>query len=552
MAYPSTVLQIDARISALVAAYPTAVAFDLPNKTWEGGATGSPGRTVRYLRIGTGTGDGRPRVLIVAGMHAREVAPPDAVLNFLEKLLAAYKAGRTMTFKRFIDRRDPANAVTYKTFTIAHPEVVRIVERVELYVVPCVNPDGRAHVMPPSGVTLWRKNRRPAPAGMTCPESPGEFPSPDPAGVDLNRNFDIAWDVNKYYSAAAAPTVDVRDSPCDEDQLYHGPSAASEPETRNIQSLLTGKDIRFYLDVHSYARKFLFAWGMEQNQSNHDEQTFHNPGFDRPAGGRDAAGTSYAEWLPPGAQEKHKELGERMVNAILDSTGYRATDEDADPLAVIARNSSRYATVPATRLRPTQISFNTGTSRDYAFSRSIGKTGSNPVRAVAANPVFSFTFECGHVDDGAFHPHPTKHYPKVEREVGSALAAFLGYAAAWVAPVPPPAPPPTPPPTTGATSGTTTGGSSELCMVVVALAGTPLAEHLPLLASARDRVFGGSVFGRTALSFAVRATRPGAAFLTRHPLVRRLFARLVLAPVIALLRWAGADPLRRRRVVTQA
>jgi hypothetical protein len=460
--YPSTVAQIEARTVALAAAHPTVCTrFELTHRTWEGGTVATPGRKVAYLRIGTGTGGGRPRILLNAGIHAREWAPPDAVLTFVERLLAAYKlhkAGtpKPVTYPKFVDTRPPA--VTFKEFTISVPDVVMIVERTELYVLPLSNPDGRAHSMHSSKAFVgWRKNRRPPPPSTTCPPFPStidpadlKFLTRDPTGVDLNRNFDIAWDVNKYYSTTGRLKVGVSDDPCEFDQTYHGPTPYDpEPETKNIKSLLDDKDIQFYVDVHSAARKFLFAWGMEQNQETDPKQTFKSPAFDRTpptaagTGGRDAlTGTTYREWMPPGTEAAHQRLGDRMVNAILDSTGYKASDEATDPIAKTARDRSRHEAIQSTGLSGAI----TGVSRDYAFSRQIGATTGTPVQATALSPVFSYTFECGHNDDGGFWPDATKHYPKVEREVGAALASFLTFAATWVAPVPAPTPTPTPPP----------------------------------------------------------------------------------------------------------
>lgn len=60
-----------------------------------------------------------------------------------------------------------------------------------------MNPDGRlydithpATPFPPG----WRKNRRPNP----------DRTDPTAVGVDLNRNFDIAWDFARYYDMVLA------------------------------------------------------------------------------------------------------------------------------------------------------------------------------------------------------------------------------------------------------------------------------------------------------------------------------------------------------------
>lgn len=336
MPYPSSVGKIEQKIEDLAANYSAiCTRVESVESTYEGGTAASPGRKLAHLQIGTGTGSGRPRILIVSGMHAREFAPPDAVLTFVEKLLEAYTKKSPIEYKKFVDRRS-APHVTYKEFKIPFDDVKRIVERTELYVLPLANPDGRAFAMSSTSRRGWRKNRRPAPPGATCPPLPPGIPpealpfiSNDPAGVDLNRNFDIAWDFDKYYSAASVASLrgsgefGVSDDPCTLDQTFHGPPAvppggpASEPETRTVQGLLSTKRINFYVDVHSFAGAILFPWGIAPNQNVNNKMTFQNHALDSGAAdGRDVVGTSpYAEWLPPGTEINHRTLGETMRDA---------------------------------------------------------------------------------------------------------------------------------------------------------------------------------------------------------------------------------------------
>src|SRR4029453_16587448 len=59
--------------------------------------------------------------------------------------------------------------------------VKNIVDNRELYIIPCLNPDGYLYneLTDPSGGGMWRKNRR--------DNLDGNF------GVDLNRNYDLFW-----------------------------------------------------------------------------------------------------------------------------------------------------------------------------------------------------------------------------------------------------------------------------------------------------------------------------------------------------------------------
>lgn len=555
MPYPSTVKQIEDRIKALATTYATICKrVECPHKTNEGGTAGVLGRTVAYLQIGTGTGQGRPRILIVGGMHAREWAPPDAVLTFVEKLLEAYTKKKPVNYAKFQDTRD-AQKILYKAFTIPNPDVVQIVENTELYVLPCANPDGRDFTM--AGKTPgWRKNRRPAPAGVTCPplqpglkEEDKKWVSNDPAGVDLNRNFEIAWDFTKYYSdnffahLNTTYRLGVSDSPCSLQQTFHGPGSASEPEVQNIQELITGKKINFYLDVHSAAAKFLFAWGMANNQEKTAAQTFKNSGLDRTApgaGGRDVVGSppTYAEWMPPGSEKSHQTLGDLMNGAIQDSTGYTASDTDAT--AVEARRRSNYISQQSIGLFG-MLDFETGVSRDFAFSQQIVFSGG---AATAGDPVFSYTFECGRKEDGFFQPKATTEYPKVEREVAAGLWKFMTYAATWHAPVPPPTPPPPPvtPPSPPPTSTGSDGGSH--CYIATACYGSPYAREVQFLRHLRDKVLRYSRFGllffdefwEQYYSFSPRLARQ----MTASPDFGTKMSALAVEPLIHFLRIADA------------
>ncbi len=575
MPYPSSVGAIETRIRTLANTYaPICSRFECNHKTYEGGTAASPGRTVAYLRIGTGTGAGRPRILIVAGMHAREWAPPDAALTFIENLLAAYTHSKPIVYAKFNDIRSSPH-ILYKRFLIPYdPDVKQIIERTELYVLPLANPDGRAYTMPPTKVVGWRKNRRPAPPGATCPPLPANTSADelkwlpnDPAGVDLNRNFEIAWDFRNYYSAAfftavAAHTVrlGVSDNICATSQTYHGPAASPripEPETQNIQDLITANKINFYLDVHSAAGKFLYAWGIAPNQEVDPSKTFKNTALDQNSGGagRDPSGASpaYAEWMPPGAENAHKKLGGLIRDAILDSTGYTALEaiKSADPIAQNARNSSLYEAVPSISLFGSTPNFEAGVSRDFAFSQQIGVNPGSPITAKALDPVFSYTFECGRFEDGYFQPDVAKEYPKVEREVGMGLATFLAYAANWHAPIPPPPPAPPPPPPAPKS------GSHSLCFIATACYGSPLHPQVKFLRDLRDLEINTTEFGRRIMriveavyySFSASA----AEHLRRHPLACTLVRVAIVEPTIYVIRLLAAwlrgmrPPARRVR-----
>ena len=387
MAYPATVRAIEAELGRLAADHPQLCTRTVaPNRSHEG-------RTISYVTIsGGGARRGRP-VFITGGMHAREWAPPDALLSLLDGLLRAYEAGADFVVGAFTDTA-PARDIAYPEVAIAAADVKRIVERVELSVLALINPDGRAFSQSSAPNAMWRKNRRPpARAGTTC------------MGVDLNRNFDLAWDFERYYDDAGDIAVSASNDPCDV-QVYVGPSAQSEPESQNVASVLRGRRAEFYVDVHSFSRLILLPWGMDSNQTRDPAQNFRNPAFD---GRRDGGvGGAYGEFIPADLLAEHISIGTAMHDAILDGAG-------SDPRA---RARSDYAVQPGLALYPT-----TGTASDFAASLQFGDEP-------PAERVIAYTLEIGNDTDGegGFQPVPAI-YPKIEREVHLALMAFLSAAA---------------------------------------------------------------------------------------------------------------------------
>jgi len=385
VAYPATVRAIEAELARLAADHPDLCTRTVaPDRSHEG-------RSVSYVTI-SGAEGGRP-VLITGGIHAREWAPPDALLSLLDRLLRAYEARSDFVVSAFTDTA-PARDIVYAEASIPAADVKAIVERLDLSVLALTNPDGRAFSQSSAPNAMWRKNRRPpARPGSTC------------MGVDLNRNFDLAWDFERYYNDAGDVAVSASNDPCDF-QVYVGPSAASEPESQNVASILRERRVEFYVDVHSFSRKILYPWGMDSNQSRDPQQTFRNPAFD---GRRDGGvGGPYSEYIPQDLFDEHVRIATAMHDAMVGGAG-------DDPRA---QARSEYEVQPGLALYPT-----TGTASDFAASLQFYD---DP----PAERVISYTLEIGNDTDGegGFQPVPAI-YPKIEREVHLALMAFLREAA---------------------------------------------------------------------------------------------------------------------------
>ncbi len=211
----------------------------LPNRTWEK-------RRCHALRIGKGRGRGRPGICFIGGVHGREWGSADILMYFAVRLLRAY---RDRTGIRVGGRR----------YTAA--QIREIIEEKDVILVPQVNPDGRRFSM--QHQPMWRKNRRPAPRGRSARS----------IGVDLNRNFPLMWQYERYF---APGTVESSRHPGDF-ETYVGPRPASEPETRNVIWLLDRyPQIRYFIDLHSYGETILYSWGGDQNQSVDPAMNFAN------------------------------------------------------------------------------------------------------------------------------------------------------------------------------------------------------------------------------------------------------------------------------------
>merc|ERR1719384_2719090 len=162
------------------------------------------GRAMKIVRFrGSGWSTGRTRIFVTFNIHAREwitgMSGVYAAENLIEKV-----------------KQNPSY--------LAGTEVV---------LMPMSNPDGFLHST--TSTRMHRKNMANA-----CSYSN--------RGVDLNRNFRSYW--NQGGSSS---------NPCSD--TYHGPSAASEPETLVIERVMKEAQMTVYIDVHSYSQLIISSWG---------------------------------------------------------------------------------------------------------------------------------------------------------------------------------------------------------------------------------------------------------------------------------------------------
>lgn len=408
MAYPANTATIHAAMAALAGGSPRCSISTLAPSTV--GGTG-----IRALEItGPSVNQHRPVVLIIAGQHAREWAPVDSLLSFAEKLVGAYDAGTAMRYPAFRD-----GAVSYASIEISKDDVRSFVNHLVLVIVPLVNPDGRTETRRAGGQPMWRGNRNVSAATNGCSHH----------GIDLNRNYDLAWDTSVFYSAAdearitAGPHRSIVTS-CQlgpANQIYRGHAAASENETTAIQALIDSRKPSLALDIHSYGRWVLLPWGIARNQSADPTQSFLRASHNRTAAvgsGRTVTDLSYREFVPNTAAASVASRMDRMGDHIVDTIKTWAGPN----VTAIARSTYRKIFIPQLyellggAPHPVPVP---GSVIDYAFARQF-KPG-------AAGPVYAFGLECGSAHDGeaGFHPPAGVRYQKIEREVHAAVFALL-------------------------------------------------------------------------------------------------------------------------------
>lgn len=339
-----TSAQIDSLMGLLAGFFPAlATRVEMPETSVEG-------RTVYALRLRAGAGEERRGILLVGGTHSRELMNPDMLIELAVDVVVSYVSGHDIVLGR---RTWPAD------------DIKLIMETVDLYLIPCMNPDGRNYVM--SIDDLWRKNRRDNP-GTACD------------GVDLNRNLDLLWAVTEGQTSC---------SPCSD--VYCGPAAFGEPETRNVKHMLDTYRIDCFADVHSYSELVLYPWSHAPNQTTNPTQRFTG----LPSGTCQPLGIDgYREYIDPRDLLRFETVAQRIVDAIA------------------AVRGRVYTLEPGAALYPT-----TGTHGDYVYARHIADPGQRKV--------YGYTLETGPWAGSAEESfHPADPEP-IKREAESGVLALM-------------------------------------------------------------------------------------------------------------------------------
>lgn len=172
-------------------------------------------------------------VLITGCHHAREWISVETPVYFAKQLLGKY----------------------------ATDDAVRqLVDRLQIWIVPIVNPDGLAFSQSApndqlDGTRLWRKNRRPITTNG-CNSG---------TGVDLNRNYNHQW---RLRGDEPCPQTSDDNGASDDpnNEIFRGLEPDSEQEIRAIKSLLDDPARRFraQLDYHNFQQLILYPYSYQR------------------------------------------------------------------------------------------------------------------------------------------------------------------------------------------------------------------------------------------------------------------------------------------------
>ncbi|XP_074648839.1 zinc carboxypeptidase-like [Tubulanus polymorphus] len=153
-----------------------------------------------------------PRILFSYGEHAREFFPVESMLDFLRRI------SHGLSTKNSVHRRFARN----------------VVNKVDLFIVGIVNPDGRRHIEN-TGNYCWRGTS---------------------SGVDINRNFD--WNF-----AGEGSSNDKTD------EEYRGPHAFSEPECFVLRDLTVRYKFDAFFSFHSGIKQIYLPFADTVSRKTH-------------------------------------------------------------------------------------------------------------------------------------------------------------------------------------------------------------------------------------------------------------------------------------------
>ena len=207
-----TYSEMQAKMLELATNYPSIVTrFSIGNSY-----QGNPIYAVK-ISDNVGTDEAEPEVLYTGLQHAREAIGGTSLIFFMQFLAENYSTKQNI--KELVDSR-------------------------EIFIIPCVNPDGYIYNYtspnPTTGGGLWRKSRRPTTAGNY--------------GVDLNRNYSVDWSNCTGASSSCGSSSPSSDT-------YYGTAAFSEPETQAVRNFVITRNFVVAIDQHCHGSYYSLPYG---------------------------------------------------------------------------------------------------------------------------------------------------------------------------------------------------------------------------------------------------------------------------------------------------
>jgi PKD repeat protein len=203
-----TYTQLLAELDEMATLYPNLITTKMPISTF----LTIENRPIYHVRISDNPSldeAGEPKVLYTSLHHAREPMSLMETVFYMWFLLENYATNE---------------------------EVQYLLNNMQLYFVPCINPDGYVYnnTTNPNGGGMHRKNRRNV--GTTN------------KGVDLNRNYSYGW-------GTTGTSTNVNND------TYPGTGAFSEAETQAMRWLVQNNHFITAFNAHTWAKSILFPIG---------------------------------------------------------------------------------------------------------------------------------------------------------------------------------------------------------------------------------------------------------------------------------------------------
>lgn len=171
---------------------------------------------VSAIKIGKVRDGSKPGVFFYAQEHAREWVPPLVTIETAERLLRNYET---------------------------HAPTRELVDNLEIWVLPSVNPDGGHYSFYDFNSQRKNMTNHCEAGGNTDANARNSW------GVDVNRNYD-EYSLFDGYSGASANCTS---------GTYAGPSELSEPESENVDWVAARPNMKWSMNVHSSGNYFMWS-----------------------------------------------------------------------------------------------------------------------------------------------------------------------------------------------------------------------------------------------------------------------------------------------------